>query len=662
MSVRRTVYAAAIVGLCFAGSHLMAQGVKYSYKVAEGYFFREDPHQALPIYRRIASSKPNYKDVKYKIELCILLAGDTKRPLDAIIAFRDSDGKSDKFYYYWLGKILDYRYRFEEAILAWQQFLEIDVYKSPEIIKETEFFIQNTRNKIEIARGESRFQVVKLSDVINSDKPELTPTYIPKTNQLLFASAKESSDETILSIYGIERLENRWGTLTQHSPLGEFYDNTVNLMLVDEDGKLFMYYNHRGGDLYYSETTDESWTVPVEFDSRITTTHLGSHFYINEHEDRIVFSTDKHFKKNGLDIYESYKSVETGKWSKPAPFTSIINTELDEDSPFLTKDEKTLYFSSTGHNTIGGYDVFRSEFNETTNTWSEPVNIGYPINTADDEIQFKISDEGNEGFFSSNRLKPVHDYDIYMFYEPDWTKVEGKVYDMASNEALKNGEIAFSSTWLGEEKFVAETDSAGNYKIRVDAGRNYVIGISEGEEVIHQDEFEVIATETPTVHIKNFYLNMARSEGATSLAQEISSDDPNRYSSYEKPSTELSNLSSKYRTASKAILNNIYFDFGTSQLRPESNEVLRELFNVLSTNPQLRVEIAGHTDSVGPKDVNQWLSENRAKSVKKVMVNLGIPDNRMVATGYGESKPFATNDNEEEGRELNRRIEVLVIQ
>ncbi len=661
MSVKRTVYVATIVGLCLLGSDLMAQSAKHTYKVAEGFLYKEDPHRALRYYRQVAKQKPNYKDIQYRIELSILLTGDTERTLDAIVKYRDTEAASDKFYYYWLGKILDYRYEFEEAVLAWQQFLKVDAYKSPEIIKETEFFIQNAKTKIQVARGESRFQVVKLSDEINTKKPELTPTYIPSNNQLLFASASNNTDESVLNIYGIERLDNSWGTLTQHSSLGEFFDNTVNLVLVNEDGKLFMYYNHKGGDLYFSETSGDSWTVPVEFDSRITTTHLGSHFYINEHEDRIVFSTDKHFKQRGLDIYQSYKNVETGKWSKPAPFTTTINSELDEDSPFLTPDEKTLYFSSTGHNTIGGYDVFKSEFNETTNAWSEPVNIGYPINTADDEIQFKISEEGNEGFFSSNRLKPVHDYDIYMFYEPEWTKVEGRIYDMITNEALKNGEIGFTSNGYGKETFLATTDSLGKYYVRVVAGRNYSVGIKNGKEKIHSDEFQVIETETPTIHIKDFYTN-GNLSGVTTLAQEISSDDPGRYTEYEEPSTNLANLGSKYRRASKAILNNIYFDFGTSRLKPESNEVLRELFAVLASNPQLKVEIAGHTDNVGAPDVNQWLSENRAKSVKKVMVDLGIPDERIVATGYGESKPFASNDQEKEGRELNRRIEVLVLQ
>lgn len=662
MSVRRTVYVVTISVLCCFGSDSMAQSVKHAYKVAEGYFYAEDPHRALQSYKKVAAQKPDYKDTKYKTELCILLTGDAERPLDTILEYRDTEGKSDKFYYYWLGKILDYRYEFEEAILAWQQFLKVDAYKSPEIIEETEFFIENTKSKIQVSKVENRFQVVKLSDEINSSEPELTPTYIASANQLLFASSRENSDEEIFNIFGIERVNDEWGTLSKLSSFGEFYENTANLMLVNEDGKLFMYRDHKGGDLYYSELADDNWTVPIEFDSKITNTHLGSHFYINEHEDRIVFSTDKHFKQSGLDIYQSYKNVETGKWSKPAPFTETINSELDEDSPFLTTDEKTLYFSSTGHNTIGGYDVFKSEFDETAGAWSEPVNLGYPINTADDEIQFKISIEGNEGFFSSNRLKPVHDYDIYLFYEAEWTKVEGKVYDLITKEPLENGEIDFTSNGLEEEKFTAVTDSTGKYVARVIAGRNYAIGISDENKLIHNDEFEVIETENPTVHIKNFYTNGILSEGTTTLAQQISSDDPDRYTEYEKTSTDLANLGSKYRRASKVILNNIYFDFGTSILKAESNEVLRELYDVLTNNPQLRVEIAGHTDNVGAPDVNKWLSENRAKSVKKAMVELGIPDEQIVATGYGESQPFASNDNEEEGRELNRRIEVLVIQ
>ncbi len=661
VSVKGTVYLAMLLVL-LSSVHTSAQNLRHLYKMAEGQFYSEDPHEALIFYQKIADVNPSYEDVAYKVELCILLAGDAERSLDTILQYRDTRGRADKFYYYWLGKVLDYRYEFEEAILAWEQFLKVQGYKSQQIIDETRFFIRNTRNKIEIFKNQNRFQIVKLSDVVNSYEPELTPTYIASANQLLFASSRGNEDESVFNVFKIERHEDKWGTLTRVSSFGDFYENTANLMLVNEDGRLFMYRDRKGGDLYFSEFHNNRWTIPLEFDSKITNTHLGSHFYINEHEDRIVFSTDKHFKKRGLDIYQSYKNIETGKWSKPAPFTETINSELDEDSPFLSTDEKTLYFSSTGHETIGGYDVFKSEFDETTQTWSEPVNLGYPINTPDDEIQFKISIEGDEGFLSSNRLKPVHDYDIYQFYEAEWTKIEGKVYDLITREVLKKGEIEFGSHGLGEERFTALIDTTGKYKAEVIAGRTYAISISDLNEQIHKDEFEVIATETPTLHLKNFYTNGDLLETETTLARRISSDDPARYQPFERPSTALANLASKYRKASRAVLNNIYFDFGTSALKPESNHVLRELYTVLVNNPHLKVEIAGHTDNVGTPDVNLWLSENRAKSVKKAMVDLGIPDDQIVARGYGETRPFASNDNEQEGRELNRRIEVLVIQ
>lgn len=644
---------------CFA-YNVNGQSIKFLYNTAENYFYAEDPHRAYTAYKRVATLDPTYRDVVYKLELSVLLQGDSERPLDKILAFRDTEGIEDKFYYYWLGRILDYRYQFKEAVLAWQQFLRIEGYKSQEIIDETNFFIENTRKKIEVFRSENRFQVMKLSEAINSNNSELTPTYIPSANQLLFASSR-GNEEDIFNVFTIELNDNEWGTLEKLSSFGNFYENNANLMLVNEDGKLFMYRDHKGGDLYYSELRNENWTTPLEFDSKITNTHLGSHFYINEHEDRIVFASDKNFKKRGLDIYQSYKNIESGDWSKPAPFTEVINSEFDEDSPFLTTDEKTLYFSSTGHGSLGGYDVFMSEFDENTQSWSEPINLGFPINTPDDEIQFKISIEGDGGYFSSNRLKPLHDYDIYHFYEPEWTKIEGKIYDLVTKKAIDSGEIEFSNVGVGETKFTASIDASGAYKARVVAGKVYNISIENGGSVIHEDEFEVTSSEIATLHMKNFYTNGDLIDHEMTLAEQIRSDDPGRYQSYEKSATDLSNLGSKYRKASKAILDNIYFNFGSSVLKAESNDVLKELFFLLTSNPNLKVEIAGHTDNVGSHEFNMKLSEDRATSIKKELSSLGVADTQMIAKGYGETQPFATNDSEEEGRELNRRIEILVI-
>ncbi len=661
MSVKKVIQQIVVLAFYLVTFEIGAQNLPHLYKVAERQFYQEEIREAHQSYEKIASLDPNYKDIKYKTELCLLLLGDAERPLDTILKYRDTKGRADKFYYYWLGRILDYRYQFDDAIVAWQQFLKVRGYKSPEIVAETKQFIKDAKKKREYFETESKLHVVKLGDMINSSEPELTPTYVASAGQLLFASSRGSRSDGMFSIYGIARRENRWGDVAKLTALGQFNEDEANLIQTNNDGELFMYSSHKGGDLYFSRLTNNRWTEPSEFDSKITHTHLGSQFYINEKKNRILFSTDKHAKKSGLDIYQAVKTAD-GKWSKPVALTTTINSEFDEDNPFLSADGKTLYFSSKGHNSIGGYDIFKSQFDEGTQTWSEPVNLGYPINTPDDEIQFKILPEGNQGFFSSNRLKPVDDFDIYQFYEEEWAKVEGKVYDLVTKTTLQEGEIEFVYSGFGEDRFTVKLDSSGKYNVRIIAGRTYKVNISNASGTITTDEFEVINTDSPTLHLKNFYANGDVGElKSTSLATTIISDDPERYKAYEKTSTELDNLGSKYRVAAKAIIHNIYFDFGASTVKAESHEVLMELFDVLTANPGLRVEIAGHTDNVGPSDINLILSENRAKSVKEALTALGIAADRLVAKGHGETEPIASNDNEREGRELNRRIEVHVI-
>ncbi|MFT4737063.1 MAG: outer membrane protein OmpA-like peptidoglycan-associated protein [Cyclobacteriaceae bacterium] len=687
---KKTFALIAILNLiCFSGQ---GQKIEKVYKRAENFFYSELLEEALFEYEIIKTEYPDYKDIMYKAEICSLLTVYREKPIDQLVAYGDTFGKEDKFYHYWLGRVYVREYMYEEARVSFQLFLDEKAHKTNAIEKETRDFIKEADKRLEFFYSTDNYEIHQLDVPINSEAAELSPAFFPATNELLFASSRGNvGGVEKFSIYHAVKEKDKWTDVREITILGSFSRDNANIEVVNEDGKLFMFSPKNGGDIYFSESRNNQWVKPVEFDSKVTTTHLQSHFYINEHEDRIIFATSgKSKKKTDLDLYQTFRDPSSGKWSKPAPFNLVINSSYDEDSPFLTADEKTLYFSSNGHGSVGGFDVFRSDLDTETLTWSDPVNLGFPINSPDDEVHFKMNEDGKGGYFSSNRLHTKGDYDIYFFWEVQKTVIEGRILNLSTNQAISNGTIRFTPSQYTDEHFRSEVTAKGQYNTEIIADEVYLVEIIQNGKVVHTDEFEIHETGgVNTTYIKDFrFVGPGRPQpGDIVLPTRNTVDNkkteekkitpvpstPSEPSKRSVPSStkntaqtaktgSIQDLNKSYATGRKAILHNIYFAFGTSGLGGANNEVLLELLKVLKDNPPMKIEIGGHTDNLGSRETNLWMSKNRAATVRKWLVQRGIDPARLIAKGYGESYPLASNDDEENGRELNRRIEIFVVQ
>ncbi len=661
--------------LFFVSLAAYSQNPENLYENAEKEFYKEELGNALLIYEKVLKKDPDFKDAEYKAEICSLLTIYREKQIDKLLAFAETHGKADRFYKYWLGRVYVSRYLFEEAVQAWREFLAAKTRKSPEIREETKDFIADARIKIDFFENTDDYEIHQLGGLINTKDSELTPVYFEEKQELLFMSSRESQGSEAFKVFHSIKQEDGWTDITEIKILGAYPEESANLQVVNEDGKLFLFKEEKKGGLYFSETANGRWVRPVEFDSKLGSTHIKSHFFINEHEDRIIFSTNKDVKNKGLDLYQSFRNHETGKWSKPAPFADVINSMYDEDSPYLSPDEKTLYFSSNGHASIGGFDVFRTEFDSMSLTWSEPENLGFPINSPDNEVHFKLNIDGTSGYFSSDRLHSKGEFDIYFFWEIEKINIEGRVFDVAAKMPIDDAVIRFTPSQYTDEHFKSELDPNGKYKTEIISDEIYLVEILRNGKTIFTDNFEIHETGgVNTTYIKDFLFNQPKPE-STEPIETVSISETPVTSPQVKPEPktdkqveetprvvrQVSDLPKDYSVNGKAIIHNIYFGFGTAGLSRSANPVLEELEQVLKANPKLRIQIGGHTDSIGPEDANQWISENRAKSVKNWLVQRGISRDRLVAVGFGESQPLASNDDEVNGRELNRRIEVLVI-
>ncbi len=671
-----------------------AQNLYKLHKEAEESFFDERFGDAVPVYEKILEVDSAFEDVAYKYEIARLLSDRQYTGMDKFLSFEPTMSKRDKFFYYWKGRVLLEEYQFEEAEESLTRFLKRPERKSEIIINEAKKWVAEAKNAKRFLDNPENYEIHLLHYGVNTQQAELSPVFFAGKEELLFLSNREESKPEEFQIYHTRHEGNRaWSNPTRVYNVGTFTRDNANIEVVAEDGRLFQFRTKKGGDLFYSEPTEskDGWSVPREFDSKITTTHLSSHFFINEHEDRIIFAKDVgNKKKKNLDLYESFKDPGTGKWSKPSVFASNINTEYNEDSPFLSADEKTLYFASDGHETMGGYDIFKSEYNESSNSWSEPVSMGFPINSPDDEIHFKLNPDQKSGYFTSNRLNTFGDYDIFFFWEVNTVRIRGRVLDGATGEPVTDARIFFRPIEYLDLYYYSETNANGEYSTQITSDDIFKVEVKYADKtVVDLGEFEIHETGgTSTTHIKDFYLggnqlDESEDEAEIILASERNKPTPaptpvledtdnsqidvsdaqvNREVRYEEvPIQDLAqpNLRS---TGRKAIVRNVYFEFDDSKIVDESVPVLNSLLELMKQNPNLSIEIAGHTDNIGSKAINQRVSERRAQAVRRWLVSNGVDASRLAARGYGESQPLASNDDELEGRELNRRIELIVAQ
>lgn len=384
------------------------------------------------------------------------------------------------------------------------------------------------------------------------------------------------------------------------------------------------YYNC---DLYSSKNIKGYWTdiVPLERVNRPDTWESMPSVTADGRE--LYFVSNRPGGVGGYDIYKSFKD-ENGEWSEPINVGEPINTPGDEKSPFIHTDTRTLYFSSNGRPGVGGYDIYYVKLNDN-NEKPEVKNIGYPINTENDEIGLIVSIDGKYGYFSSNNMKneSMGGMDFYYFSLYNEAKpeevllVKGNIKSEDTTKPIK-ATVQIKSMESKHITFIP-VDEDGDYVASLLKNEDYLLTI-KGEDIVYQSTY-VAAKDSITAPVIKLEMEVQPIE-----------------------------VGKHYR------LHNIYFAFNSADILANSQKVLDEFIVFLNDHPTLQISIEGHTDNVGSDEFNLILSENRAKAVYNYLVNNGIDANRLQYKGFGESNPIATNETEE-GRAMNRRTEFVIL-
>ena len=352
----------------------------------------------------------------------------------------------------------------------------------------------------------------------------------------------------------------------------------------------------------------------------------------------MYFVSDRPGGFGGLDIYVTRRDAN-GKWQKAVNMGPAINTPGNEKSPFIHTDSQTLYFSSSsfrdpksgntqpGHRGLGGYDIFYTRL-DGKDTWIEPKNIGYPINTEKNDLGFFVSTDGRYGFFSSNRRNKNKNWDIYTFelYKEARPQkvlfIKGTLTDEETKEVIREGQMLIKNMKTKEVTEIPVDAKTGEYAFALTFKADYVVTVKKRDYVY--------------------------------VSKYISKSNK----LYNQPAKINFNLQ-PIRVGKPYKLEDIYFATDSARLTSESIIIVESFSEFLIENPNIHIEIQGHTDDVGSAEYNKELSDRRAETVYDFLISKGISAARMTYKGYGESKPVADN-NTEAGRQKNRRT-VFVI-
>lgn len=481
------------------------------------------------------------------------------------------------------------------------------------------------------------FEPQNLGPAINSEYSEYWPSLSVDEKMLMFTVMLPREDGSANGRISLHedfffstREAGQWTSRINAGPPLNTLDNE-GAQSITADGTIlwFTACNRRSGqgmcDLYYSVWQDGQWSVPINPGPPLNGPYSEKHPAISADGRRLFFTSNR---PGGSGSYDIWMAEKTGdRWGAPFNLGDSLNTPGLEQSPFIHPDQQTLYFSSDGWTGMGQGDLFLSRYSEGKG-WSEPENLGYPINTHNDEIGLSVNARGNRAYFASDRDKGK-DTDIFSFEMPEAARpvpvsyMSGRVFDSGNMKGLK---ALMQLIDLGSGETVMELESKageGDYLISLPTDRDYALNVSAQGYLFYSEHFAF--------------------RGLHSVSEPQLRDVP----------------LNRIDVGSVVILHNVFFATGSSELKEESRAELDKVRQFLSNNAGIKVEIGGHTDNVGSLEDNLLLSEQRAQSVVNYLKDLGVEEQSMQAAGYGESQPVDSNESEET-RAKNRRTELKI--
>ena len=710
-----------LTAIIFLSINLMnAQSFRSLYKEAFALLEDDDYENALPILLEMHDLQPNNANTKFSIGICYMNSKFDK--VKAIPYLEEAQNDLNPFYesglasekkaplevLKLLGQAYHQNYEFDKSIdrlQFYRQFLDeknlVDIRSINRALRISEFALEAFNNP-------NDFRITPIND-LNTEFPEYRPKLNAEENVMFFTSRRSGGSNALKDEEG-NFFEDIFMSVKEHDVWTDpiLVQDKINsqghdaCLYLSPDGQLMYVYrqsadgNEQAG-IYQVKKDGDGWGELELLESSINSKFWETDASLDTYGNIIFFTSDRDGGYGGKDIW-MMKKLPNGQWAEAQNLGENINTIYDEDGPYLHPDGKTLYFSSQGHQTMGGHDFLMSTMEED-GSFSEPVNMGYPTNTVGNDLFFFPSVSGTKAYFSSLREGGKGDQDIYVMNlveeeEKDLAVYKGVVRD-TTGDVVKDLVISIFEE-DSENKFGVYRPNVltGRFLFILQAGHDYEILYQLGklstsdfvnvpmdtEGVIDYTKVVTVNTDTITITagkvVDGDIVSIAMLEDEL-VNIEVESIDPNEVVENEVIENEVVENEvvepevvepdySDSKPISDSNLPVLYFVYEATSLIESSKTDLDKVFNYMKDNPTAKIKIIGHTDSKGEEDYNQLLSKIRANFIKNYLNSKGIGWSRMNSVGLGESKPVAENttssglDNKQ-GRQKNRRVEFEII-
>lgn len=489
-----------------------------------------------------------------------------------------------------------------------KKILQVEVWK-----KQSQYSLDNADRKF-------AYQINPLSDTVNSLPMQYFPTITPDERELIFTVRYGKAHDDNEDIFVSTKLKDgSWGAPRSISP--EINTNfREGASTISADGRLLIFTicGYQGCDLYQSIKLGDKWSKPISLGSGVNSSGWEAQPSLSADGNTLYFVSDRKGGLGGYDIWQSIRN-EKGVWEKAVNAGKIINTPFDEIAPFVHSNGLNIYYASNGLPGYGGYDIYLTE--KKAEDWSEPINLGQPLNDFADQYSFVVNGKGE-----------------FAYYSKEEGKNQSKIYSAKIPEALR---VNRKSNLVKGTVVDAKTKNPLKAKIELhDLTANKLISTFTSDSISGSYLFVLPSQSEYAVHANSVGHLFA------SLNFNVADETSEQIVNLELPPIAKN---------AEVTLKNIFFEFDKYKLSEKSAAELQEVMNFLRVNPTIKVEIGGHTDNVGSEKYNQQLSERRAQEVFNYLVQSGISKTQLSFKGYGSSKPVRDNDSEE-NRRLNRRI------
>jgi len=545
-----------------------------------------------------------------------------------------TDLRKQKVFWYDLGELYLLTGEYEKAMKVLSAFVNNETMNKAKVDRATMFF-KSAEFAMKNKTNSSNFKLHPLSDTVNAFVLQYFPALTADQQQLIFTrrTGNGPNDDEDLVVSRKDE-HGRW---TSPESISKNINTRLNegTCTISADGRKLIFTSCTGRDgigscdLYETKKIVNDWTTPRNLGRNVNSIEWESQPSLSADGRTLYFVSDRRSGLGRRDIWVS-TTDDKGEWTKAVNAGKQINSQFDEISPFIHANNRTLFFASNGLPGFGGYDLFFTDKDSTI--WTPPKNLGAPMNDNEDQFSLFITADGKKGYYSheetlesgfsrSKIFEMVIPEESQLEYRSNYVK--GIIRDKVAQTPL-SAKIELINIRKNRVESLVESDSInGEYLMVLTQGAEYALYVNKEAYLFKSYNFNY----SEVTDFKPIIINI-----------------------------DLE----KAKEGSVAVLNNIFFDVDKYDLKDKSVTELEKIIRFLSVNPGVRVEIAGHTDNSGSADYNRQLSERRANSVFTFLSQHGIDKKRMVPKGYGPDRPIASNDIEE-GRSLNRRIEVRII-